>query len=69
MKRDWAVGIGSGLIVALILMIAAWLIRSTPDLGSLWRRYWPVAVGVAVGALRLGTMTQTAAHLPGNGPA
>lgn len=54
MRRDWVVGIGSGLIVAFISTIAAWLIPSVPDLGSLWRRYWPVAVGVPAGVLWLG---------------
>ena len=49
--KQWVRGIATSLIAAAIAALAAWLVPSVPDVGMLWRRYWPVVVGVAVGAV------------------
>jgi hypothetical protein len=43
-KRDWVVGIGSGLFVSIVTELA--LKQLSPDV---WRHYWPEVVGLAVG--------------------
>jgi len=54
MRPEWAVGIGSGLIVAIITALAAKLVPSMPDAGALWRQYSPEVVGVLAGAAWFG---------------
>ena len=54
MRREWVVGIGSGLIVAIITALAAKLVPSTPDAGALWRQYSPEVGGVVAGAAWFG---------------
>ena len=52
--KQWVVGIGSSLIAGAIAAFVARVLSAMPDAGTLWRHYWPVAVGVLVAAACLG---------------
>jgi hypothetical protein len=52
--NQWAIGIATSLIATIIIATVARLIPSVPDVATVWRHYWPEAVGLAAGAMWFG---------------